>query len=323
MNILITSVSRKVSLVKSFKDALAREGGGKVIAVDVTAYASGLYIADEHYLVPLSIEPMFIDTMLDLCKTCRVDLLIPTRDEELPLFAEYKDKFQALGTTVMVSGLQSIQICCDKKLFQEFCRDHGFVTPRCFEDPSLIGDDDFPLFVKPRFGKGGAGSGRIDTREELESSLRKEPDIIVQTYIHSREYTVDTFCDFSGTVISVVPRERLWVWAGESFTGKTYKNVAIMAETARLATKLDLIGHNTIQCFFDGEDVRFIEVNPRFGGGAALGFAAGAPTPLFLVQVMKGRTLAPCIGEFKDNLLMLRYTDDLFLDADSLVARKF
>ena len=69
--------------------------------------------------------------------------------------------------------------------------------------------------------------------------------------------------------------------------------------------------------------VKFIEVNPRFGGGAHLGFAAGAPTPLFLVKLLKGEILKPRIGKFKDNYFMLRYTEDMFFDLELLEYRVF
>jgi glycine/D-amino acid oxidase-like deaminating enzyme len=60
-----------------------------------------------------------------------------------------------------------------------------------------------------------------------------------------------------------------------------------------------------------------------FGGGANLGFAAGAPTPLYLVQLLKGKKLTPQIGKFKDNYYMLRYTEDKFLEKKSLTPRMF
>ena len=133
--------------------------------------------------------------------------------------------------------------------------------------------------------------------------------------------TIDLFADFSGKVISVIPRERVRIFGGESFVGKTTSNPTLIEESIRLASELKLIGHNTIQCFFDNEDVLFIEVNPRFGGGANLGFAAGARTPQFLVRLIQGKEVVPMIGKFKDEYVMLRYTEDLFLDSESLAKR--
>jgi len=49
-----------------------------------------------------------------------------------------------------------------------------------------------------------------------------------------------------------------------------------------------------------------------------LGFAAGADTPLYLIQLVKGKKLRSRIGRFKDNLVMLRYTEDIFIDEKKL-----
>ncbi len=322
-NILITSASRKASLVRAFQQALSEEGGGKVIAVDASPLSPALYLADEHYLVPPSHEPEFLPVMLRLCEQLNIKLLIPTRDEELPFFAEHKQRFAQIGCLVMVPDPSTVRICQNKRLFIEFCHKRGFATPKSYDAESLPVDIEFPLFIKPQRGKGGRHALRVDSKEELELALKRVPDPVIQEFIEAPEYTIDLFADFSGKVISVVPRERIRIVGGESFIGKTSKNPALIQEAVRLATELKLIGHNTIQCFLDNNKVKFIEVNPRFGGAAHLGFAAGAPTPLFLVKLLKGEKLEPRIGEFKDNYIMLRYTEDLFLDAGELTSRRF
>jgi len=108
------------------------------------------------------------------------------------------------------------------------------------------------------------------------------------------------------------------IFGGESFVSVTARNPVLIDESARLAEALNLVGHNTIQCFLDGGQVKFIEVNPRYGGGANLGFAAGVPTPDFLVRILKGELVEPCVGEFKDRYVMLRYSEDMFMDEASL-----
>jgi len=148
--------------------------------------------------------------------------------------------------------------------------------------------------------------------------LQQMENPIIQEYIDAPEYTVDVFADFEGNVISVVPRERIKVLAGESFVSRTSRNFTMINEASRLATALRLVGHNTVQCFLLGNLVQFIEVNPRFGGAAHLGFAAGVPTPRLLVRIVKGEKLTPILGQFRDNYYMLRYTEDLYMDQDKL-----
>ncbi len=316
MNVLITSASRKVSLVEAFKKALAEEGEGHVIAVDVSPTAPALYRADRHFLVPRTDDPSFLRELSSLCEREAVGLVVPTRDEELPVFAHARSRFEAHGVRVMVADPETIDICQDKLRFADFCAKAGLGTPdlRDRENPGP-----FPVFVKPRHGKGGRGASVARNPEELAGVLSAlGGDAVIQEYLQSVEYTVDLFADFSGNVVSVVPRERILVVGGESYVSRTVRNPQIRDEAMRLAKALHLVGHNTIQCFLHAGRVKFIEVNARFGGAAALGFAAGAPTPRFLVRLLAGKEVPPQIDGFRDNLYMLRYTEDLFMDAGDL-----
>lgn len=322
MNVLITSASRKVGLVRAFQSALHSVDGGKVIAVDANPLSPALYIADDHYLVPRSDEPKFLDFMMKFCGSLKIDLLIPTRDEELSIFAKSKERFSKIGTQVMVADEEIVRICQDKKQFIRFCQKNQFATPKSY-DKTDFKKLKFPVFVKPCFGKGGRHAARVDSRKELDIVLKNIPDPIIQEYVRAPEYTVDLFADFSGKIISVIPRERVYVLSGESVISKTSKNPVLIEESIRMANTLHLVGHNTIQCFLDKGMVKFIEINPRFGGAANLGFAAGAMTPLFMIKLLKGETLQPRIGDFKDNYVMMRYTEDLFVSQDELSRRKF
>src|SRR5690606_24923440 len=127
------------------------------------------------------------------------------------------------------------------------------------------------------------------------------------------EYTIDLFADFEGNVISVVPRRRVMVVSGESYVSATTRNDRLVEASIVLAKKLELVGHNTLQAFCQGSDVKWIEVNPRFGGACNLGFQAGAHTPSMLVLLVAGEKLSPQIGEYAVDLVMLRYTQDLFV----------
>lgn len=311
MNILITSASRKVWLVKAFQRALSEEGGGEVIAIDANPRSAALYFADKGYVVPTGLGEEFLTAVQDICQKHKIKLLIPTRDEELPFFARARQKLQSIGTTVMVPDLETVEICQDKRLFIEFCLKHGFRIPKTYE--TIKENFKFPVFVKERFGKGSKWAFLVQSKSDLDYMLQRLKEPIIQEYIEAPEYTVDLFADFSGQVLSVVPRERLLVFGGESFVGRTCKNWNIIQEATRLAQSLRLVGHNTIQCFWHQGQVKFIEVNPRYGGGANLGFASGAFTPRMLVRLILGKEVKPIIGEFNDKLYMLRYTEDIFL----------
>jgi carbamoyl-phosphate synthase large subunit len=311
VNVLITSASRKVSLVRAFQAALARRGGN-VIAVDTNACSPALYVSDKHYLVSPSDSPGFIEDILQLCQRERVRLIVPTRDEELPLFAANRNTFEEAGLRVLVPSIETVRVCQDKLAFVEFCESHDFAVPvtyRCKESAQ------FPLFIKPRYGKASKEARILRDQKELSDAMKTKKDWLIQEYVREPEYTVDLLADFGSRVLSVVPRLRQVVLNGESYVSRTVNEPALIRESTRLAEELKLVGHNTIQCFFDGSRVKFIEVNPRFGGGAALGIAAGADTPDMLIRLLADEPVQPCIADYQADLVMLRYSEDLFLDA--------
>jgi carbamoyl-phosphate synthase large subunit len=315
VNILITSASRKVTLVEAFQTALEREGGGNVVAVDASRESAALYVADDYEIAPYGLDSGFLDFILSIGREKDISLLIPTRDEELLFFAARRDELEEAGMTVMVPSRRSVEICQDKYLFLEHCTEKDFLVPEIYEDTELEKFDTFPVFVRERFGKGSVGTYQVETHRELETVFEQLEEPIVQEYVDAPEYTVDLFADFQGEVISVVPRERVHVFGGESFVGCTVRDKQIISESIRLSESLDLVGHNTIQCFRrDNDEVHFIEVNPRYGGGSSLGFASGAFTPQYLVRLLQDEPVSTRIGKFKEGTTMLRYTQDLFLD---------
>lgn len=318
MNVLVTSASRKVWLVRAFQQALAEEGGGSVIAVDASPYSAALYVADKAYSVPHGLGEDFLQRVLEIGRAENVKLIVPTRDEELWVFAEAKSLFADAGITIMVADKSVVELCQDKRVFIDHCLRNGLSVPAVLEPPA--GEIAFPVFVRARFGKASRAAHRVDSPDELQYLFSKLNDPIVQEYIEAPEYTVDLFSDFAGRVKSVVPRLRMSTFGGESFIGKTVKHPEVVRETIRLAKTFGLVGFNTVQCFWHEDSVKFIEVNPRLGGGANLSFEAGADTPRMALQMMAGKEIVYSPEAYKDGYVMLRYTEDVFVGEDDLDA---
>lgn len=316
---LITSVSRKVWLVKLFRAAIkSLKIAGNVVAVDINPLSAGLFVGDKYYLVPPVSNDHFTKNILEICHKEQISLVVPTRDAELAFFAENKDIFESNGVRILVSKKEVIEICRDKYLFYKFLEENGFVVTETYlsgqRGPSLK----FPVIVKPRCGSGGKDVFKAENLYELKFFEKYVPNAILQSFIKGKEYTVDVFSDFEGNVLSVVPRERIEIFGGESFKGRTVKNDLIMNQAKKLAEKLGSVGHITIQCIVNEENLFFIEVNPRFGGGAALSIAAGANTPALILRLLMNEKVKPLIGQYEEGLIMLRYTEDFFINEKSL-----
>jgi carbamoyl-phosphate synthase large subunit len=317
MNVLVTSASRKVWLVDAFRRAVAATGGGRVVAVDTDRLAPALYAADAAATVPPLDDPAFEPALDRLIATHEIGLVVPTRDGELPWFAARADHFAERGVHVAVSPLPAVVTCLDKAQFDIWCRSHTFPVPRRLGHGS---DPGFPVVVKPRHGSGARGVVVALDQDALDDARRADPDAIVQELVVGVEHTVDVAAGLDGRILGTVVRRRVRVETGESVVGVTVHRPAIESLARTVTTMLGLRGAVTVQVFErpDGTPC-LVEVNPRFGGGAALGIAAGLDTPSLLVRSAQGEFVTPP-GMPRIGLAMLRHGSDIFLPEDDLCA---
>ena len=89
-----------------------------------------------------------------------------------------------------------------------------------------------------------------------------------------------------------------------------------MSEASNLVEKLKAgPGVITLQLFLtDDNEIKFIEINPRFGGGAPLSIKAGADFPKWILQELTGRKPNISPDNIKDGLIMLRYDSEVWLE---------
>jgi carbamoyl-phosphate synthase large subunit len=324
INILITAASRRVPLIQGFVQALKHLGVcGNIVTTDMNTLSPGLYFCTRHYLVPLTTDERYIPYIKTICFKERIHLLIPTIDDELPLFGAFADSFLEMGVRVAVSGSEIGAICNDKHRTAHFLAGKGIPVPRTWLPHELdFGSLNYPLFLKPRQGRGSVGCHYIANERELRFFLDYVQDPVVQEFLHGREFTIDVLADFNGRIISVVPRERLVVRSGVTDRGQTWHNPALIDLGVRVAEALQIRGPANIQLKWHADRSTVFEVNPRFSGGIALTIAAGADFPAWLIEMRLGRRVRPAVGKFTDGLLMSCYESAIFLSPQVVAAAK-
>jgi len=316
INVLITAASRRVPLIQAFSNALKRRGfRGNVITTDMNHLSPGLYFGSRHYMVPLTTDAQYIPIIKSICFRERIHLLIPTIDDELPLFGRHAEDFGAMGIRVAVSSERTGLICNDKYSTAQFLAGKGISFARTWLpselDFSLLR---YPLFLKPRTGRGSVGAFTIRNERELRFFLEYVPDPIVQEFLEGKEFTIDILADFDGQVISVVPRERMVVRSGVTDRGRTLNHPEMIRLAIRTAEALEIRGAANIQGKLRDDTATLFEVNPRFSGGIPLTIAAGADFPGWLIEMCGGRNPKPAIGRFTDGLIMACYESAIFLN---------
>ena len=319
MNILILSAGRRVELTNCFKNARDRLGiKGKVVAADCSELAPALYFADEKEIVPrIGEEEAYVNAIIEICKKHDIDLVVPTIDTELLLLAENKEKIQYEGKCkVLISDKEVISICRNKIKTQLFLEEHGFKVPHLYIEKELEkGDYDFPLFIKPLDGSSSIDAHKVRNEEELKAYLGIIDKPMVQAYMEGEEYTIDCFLDFNGKLLSLVPRIRIATRSGEIAKGKIVRDEEIATDVKRLLKELHPIGHITVQCRKTKRGVEYIEVNPRFGGGAPMSIMAGADSCEMLYRLLLGQELEYS-DDYRSNVTFLRFDSCVMLNED-------
>lgn len=290
LRILLTSVGRRVELVQAFKRAAHTLGIRlKIVGADISDSAPALMFCDEAVIVPRISSPDYIPTLAEICKEMAVDALIPTIDTDLLLLAQQKQQLEAAGTTVFISAADKIAICRDKRLTSDYFISLGLHAPVAVSD---IKDyrGGFPAFIKPVDGSSSIGADRADSMEQLRRYAAQLEQYVVQPFAEGTEYTVDIFCDTQGNPVYITPRIRLAVRAGEVLKTRIDNEKSIISEMRVLIEDFKPCGPITVQLIRNEKTGinQYIEINPRFGGGAPLSMHAGADAAEAMLRCLLG-----------------------------------
>ena len=293
MNILLSSVGRRVELVRLFQRAYRHLGlEGRLWGTDVDWLAPGLHVVDCPVLVPRCQDEHYLNVMLRVCQQHQIRLVIPLIDPEIPVLAAARSSFQAVGTECLVPDPQGAAMAGDKwQTYQFFCR-LGIRAPQAWLPNDLQNiEPGYPCVVKPRRGSAGDGVVRVADHRELELALRQVQDPIIQTFVSGPEITSDVICDFDGAPVQVVSRQRLAVRGGEAMKSVTIDHGPIRDTCQKIARAFPGHGPITVQCMLDKDGPTFIEINARVGGGLPLAVAAGVDVPALLLSLAAGRSI--------------------------------
>ena len=260
----------------------------KIYGADMAGTAPALAYCDFTRRVVAMKDPGYIQNLLDICAVDHIDLLIPTIDTDLLILSENKEKFEAIGTRVMISAPDKIRICRDKNNTSQFFVECGLHAPMPVNNWKDY-KSGFPAFIKPKDGSSSINAFKVENEEELEVYAGQVEDYIVQPFVSGHEYTIDIFCDWNGNPFSIVPRERLQVRAGEVLKTQICMDQTMIEESKKLCSAFKPCGPMTVQLIRDDEGIDwYIEINPRFGGGAPLSMKAGARSAEAILKLMDG-----------------------------------
>lgn len=312
MNVLLTSVGRRAYMVKYFKEVLGNSG--KVYVCNSDDKSIAFKYADEKVISPLIYDKNYIPFLIDYCKKNAIDIVISLFDIDLLVLARHKKEFEEVGTKVIVSEPQIIEVCNDKWKTYNFLRDNGFNAPLSFLkmdeiiDKIAVGELSYPIVVKPRYGCGSISVSIAHDEEDLRYLTKKanediassylkyesamtEEKVIYQECLKGQEYGADIINDLHGETQNVIVRKKLAMRSGETDIAQLVDEPIIQDELLRLGKITKRIANMDCDVFLVDGVPYVLEMNARFGGGYPFSHMGGCNLPKAIVDWARGKTV--------------------------------
>ena len=338
MKVLITGCNRhSKALVRSLKNNRDRRLV-EVIGINNNPDEILRTEVDEAIVAPPVTDPKYVDWLLDLCTSKKVDVVLPFVTAELPVLALNREKLESTGTKISVSSYRSVVIANDKERMGQrfssimprqtlahsandvirFAKKIGYYTgtPMCCKLTGRSGGTGFAIIDDKRclditiFNK--AGVNRYISFEQLCEIVEKvDADILLQEYIEGPDYSVCVLAD-NGQANLMCGLIGYAMEFGAYMRGEILKNDKAYEITKKLVKDLGLDGN---ACFdfvlrADGTPV-LLECNPRINAGIPFLEAAGADLAYLRCKQLLGEPV-PDELNIKYGLKMVKYYETYF-----------
>jgi len=261
----------------------------RVVGVDASELAAGLYAVPRGYIVPRSKDPSYVDRLIQICVSENVRYLFLGLDMELPIISRAASRFKKAGVIPIVSSPSVVDLADDKLETVRFLQSQGLPAPRTSDlSNRYFREFGFPLVLKPR--KGGSRSLGLHIVANEEEFLAVRPRVdptntVVQEYIDGDEYTVGTV-NFDGKCYGVMVMRRT-LRDGDTHKAFVVRDPVIEAHIRKVAEFLQPFGPCNFQLRVRDGVPYIFEINTRCSGGTCIRALAGFNEPLMILNYLE------------------------------------
>ena len=295
----------------------------RVVGVDASESATGRRFVDAFFVVPRGSEPTYPDRIVEIVREQRVDLLLPTSDEEALALVPHRARLADAGCKLACAETDTVRTLSSKERTYRWLDDHGVATPKWVLAKTLDevraaakeliasrGD----VVVKPAENRGGRGA--IIVRSDVEGTVRhaytgsRETHASPQAFIDEILPRYEEFlpaivmqrlrgvsCDidllgWEGRPMRIVPRRR--INPVRPYEGNEILDAPeLIALGSRLVEVLNLSWLYDCDAMYDDHGKPFvIEINPRPSGSVCMPVVAGIPLLDDLISLARGEAIA-------------------------------
>jgi len=317
--VLVTGVggASGIGAVRALQETTTHD----IVGVDMDPDAAGLYLADHGRAIPPASDDDWGVAMGEVIEDCRVDVVVPTVDEELSVLDALPE-----NVPVVAPRQEVIEGALDKYDSYQRLDEAGHTVPRTWlaSEAGAIPETAFPLIRKPRRGRGSRGIERVETPAQLDRALaatsRSPDEVLLQEFVEGTEYTTSVVATTDDRVLGVVPKEAIEK-DGSTVKGVTRDQETVRASCRAIAETLAPGGPMNVQQIVDPEGrPHTIEINPRFSSTACLTVRAGVNELDLLIRDALGESVA-APAEYDAGVYVLRYANHVFVDSDQVHSR--
>ena len=162
-----------------------------IIGVDMSSEPIGRFISDKFIQIPSADNDNYIDAVKELILREKPDIFFCVSSYEVGKISKHKDELEALGTKVIVSDHDIINIASNKYTLYEALKDNQDIKlPKYYSPKNLnefikhakmLGYPEKRVCFKPHFSKGSRGFRIIDdsiSRKDLLLNYKPESTFI-------------------------------------------------------------------------------------------------------------------------------------------------
>jgi carbamoyl-phosphate synthase large subunit len=323
----------------------------RILAVDASPLAAGLYRSDIGHIVPKATDPGYIDSIIKYLRDYEVEALFVGSDEELMAIATAKKRIEMESPSkVLVTELDVIRIARDKwETYKVLKANNLSCAESCLpEDKDEFAEKfGFPLVVKPREGFGSVNFFVVKSNDEIEYALTRIQDYgwkpMIQEYLPGLddEFTSGVTVDKNGTYTMSSIAIRKYLKGGQTYKAfiDDYPMVRLSAEN--VAEKLGVTGAVNIQAkYVPNEEalsssqnatvseprnpneilhngrMKIFEINPRFSATCPLRSYAGINEPDIVFRNVIFDEKVDKISICR-KLVCMRYWNEVYVDLEA------
>jgi carbamoyl-phosphate synthase large subunit len=312
-----------------------REARGDDIVLIGLAYEPTLTSAfrrdlfDRVYLTPLPGDPaaVLLRRLQEIHSIEHLDVLIPSLDSELPLYAGHKDELAAAGIRMLIPSARAVKQRYKQRL-PAWAAQHGIACPRTevITDPRTFWrqpDWTFPCWIKGSL----ADAVRVTHQAEAEAAFWRMVSlwgypVLAQMPVIGEEFDVCAVARRGGDAVGMITIQKTVLSsAGKAIGARVVEDEHAHAAAQRVMHALEWEGPLELELMRETSSGKFhlIEINARFPAWVGASAGMGLNLPDLALRLALEETL-PEPRKARTGAMFLRTSHTTLSDASALAA---